>query len=126
MVSDGPAPRSVPAIAAGSGLAAACPPIEALQLVCEQVLQFDEVVPNGQVIGTDPPPTAVARGRPCALVSQGPELITVPDVSGRSVEEAAAQLEAAGLTVSGVTGTHGAACWPPTRRPASRPGGPAW
>jgi serine/threonine-protein kinase len=74
--------------------------------VCEQVQEFSDTVPNGQVIGTDPPAGAeVERGSTVrVLVSKGQELIAVPDVSGRSVEEAAASLEAAGLAVSGVTG----------------------
>jgi serine/threonine-protein kinase len=106
VVSTGPAPRTVPAIAAGSDPAAACAPIEAVQLGCELVEQFDDAVPAGQVIGTDPAGGAeVARDSTVrVLVSKGPELIAVPDVTGATVEEAAAQLEASGLTVSGVTG----------------------
>jgi beta-lactam-binding protein with PASTA domain len=106
VVSDGPVARVVPALAAGSDPAAACAPIEAQQLVCEQAQQFDEVVPNGQVIGTDPPAgTEVERGSTVrVLVSQGPQLVPVPDVSGRSVDEAVQVLESAGLTVVGVTG----------------------
>ena len=37
-------------------------------------------------------------------MSRGPELVVVPDVSGQSVQEAIAALEAAGLTVDGVVG----------------------
>jgi serine/threonine-protein kinase len=106
VVSTGPAPRTVPAIAAGSDPAAACAPVEAVQLACELVEEFSDDVPAGQVIGTDPAAGAeVPRDSTVrVLVSKGPELIAVPDVTGRTVEEAAAALEAAGLTVSGVTG----------------------
>jgi serine/threonine-protein kinase len=106
VVSSGPAPRTVPAIAAGSDPAAACAPIEAERLVCEAAEEFSDDVPAGQVIGTDPPGgSEVPRDSTVrVLVSKGPELIAVPDVSGRTVEEAAAALEAAGLSVSGVTG----------------------
>jgi serine/threonine-protein kinase len=96
----------VPAIAAGSDPAAACAPIEAQQLVCEPVAEFHETIPNGQVIGTDPPAGAqVERGSTVrVLVSQGPQLVPVPEVAGRTVDQAITVLEGAGLTVAGVTG----------------------
>jgi serine/threonine-protein kinase len=61
-------------------------------------------VPDGQVIGTEPAAgTEVARDSSVTiLVSKG--WPTIPDVSKQSVQDAAAQLQAAGFKVSGVQG----------------------
>jgi serine/threonine-protein kinase len=58
------------------------------------------------VITTNPAPGAqVPRGSKVAVVvSQGPPLIPIPDVTGKSVTEAAAILQQAGFTISGVLG----------------------
>ena len=106
VVSDGPEPRTVPAIVPGSAPADACAALAAVQLGCEQVEVFDDAVPAGQVVGTAPAAgEQVPRDTSVQVqVSKGPELITVPDVSSRSVTDAIAQLEAAGLTVDGVVG----------------------
>ena len=61
-------------------------------------------------MGTDPPGgTEVARDSTVrVLVSQGPELIEVPNVSGQNVAQATAALQAAGFRVevlpAGATG----------------------
>ncbi|WP_434991873.1 Stk1 family PASTA domain-containing Ser/Thr kinase [Arthrobacter sp. Ld5] len=62
---------------------------------------FDEDVLAGLVIGTDPAANTEVRRfeRVDLLVSRGPELFAVPDVGGRSQDEAAAELDAAGLSV---------------------------
>jgi serine/threonine-protein kinase len=101
VVSDGPQPREVPAIAPGTAPAAACGPIEAVQLVCAQGQAFSDSVPAGQVIGTQPAAgETVERGATVTvLVSQGPETIEVPNVSGRNVAEAVAALQGAGFDV---------------------------
>ena len=101
VVSSGPVPRLVPAIAAGSDPAAACPAVEAVQLVCEQVLEFSDVVPNGQVIRVEPAAgSEVQRGSTVrVVVSQGPDLVTVPEITGQTVAEARATLEANGLGI---------------------------
>jgi eukaryotic-like serine/threonine-protein kinase len=39
------------------------------------------------------------------IVSKGPDLVTVPDVSSQSVAAATKALEAAGVSVSGVVGS---------------------
>jgi serine/threonine-protein kinase len=99
VVSDGPVPRRVPAIVAGSDPAAACPAIEAVQLVCEVVEEFSDTIPAGQVIDVEPAvDTEVERGSTVRVaVSKGPDLVTVPEVTGATVAEARAALEAAGL-----------------------------
>ena len=62
---------------------------------------FDDEVERGRVISTSPEPGTVAeRGSDVALrVSRGPERVTVPDVTGRSEDDARATLEDAGLQV---------------------------
>ena len=104
VVSDGPAPRTVPAIAPGSTFDQAAAAITAVQLVPAKKEAFDDNVPEGQVIGTDPPAgAAVARDSGVTIiVSKGQP--TIPDVKGQSVKDAKAQLEANGFTVSGVQG----------------------
>ncbi|MBG6224686.1 serine/threonine-protein kinase [Arthrobacter sp. CAN_A2] len=62
---------------------------------------FDEEVLPGLVIGTDPAANTEVRRfeRVDLLVSRGPELFAVPDLTGRTQVEAAAELGAAGLAV---------------------------
>ena len=61
---------------------------------------LEEVLP-GLVIGTEPAANTEVRRfeRVDLLVSRGPELFAVPDLGGRTQDEAAAELEAAGLAV---------------------------
>lgn len=61
--------------------------------------KFDETAPVGTVLAQDPATgTAVKRGTPVSLtVSKGPQPIPVPDVRGKSQDEAVKTLEAAGL-----------------------------
>ncbi|WP_157940132.1 protein kinase domain-containing protein [Arthrobacter ruber] len=63
---------------------------------------FDEQVTAGLVVGTDPAAASlVRRFEPVELlVSKGPDLSTVPDVTGLPAEEAVAALERAGLGVT--------------------------
>jgi len=105
VVSQGPEPRTVPA-SEGQAPDAVCAALAEHQLQCEQAPVFSDTIPAGQVVGTEP-----AAGEPAArdsvvrvLVSQGPELIPVPDVSGNSTADAAQILRDAGFTVEGVRG----------------------
>ncbi|WP_458110882.1 Stk1 family PASTA domain-containing Ser/Thr kinase [Arthrobacter sp. R1-13] len=61
--------------------------------------KFDETAAVGTVLAQDPAPgTAVKRGTPVSLaVSKGPQPIPVPDVRGKSQDEAVKTLGAAGL-----------------------------
>ena len=63
-------------------------------------------MPAGQVMDVSPAQgSQVARDSTVTLiVSSGPPMVTVPDVSKRSVSDAANALQAAGLTVSGTQG----------------------
>jgi serine/threonine-protein kinase len=68
---------------------------------------FSDTVPEGQVIGTSPGPgEQVPRDSEVRIiVSLGPELVEVPDVSGESVADATSTLEGAGFEVQGVSGS---------------------
>ena len=64
-----------------------------------------ETVPEGNVIRQDPAPgTALAEGESVTIwVSLGSSMVTVPDVSGMTIDEATVELEAAGFSVTTVT-----------------------
>ncbi|MGW2374427.1 MULTISPECIES: Stk1 family PASTA domain-containing Ser/Thr kinase [Kitasatospora] len=69
---------------------------------------FSESVPAGQVISTDPGVGARTRKSDSVTitVSKGPKRIAVPDVTGKSADDAAAALAGAQLTRGGVTQTY--------------------
>ena len=73
--------------------------------------EIDDNVTKGDVISTTPSGRALPGATVALTVSLGPKMITVPPVSGKTLQEAVAALRAAGLTVSstdkkvGVTGT---------------------
>ena len=104
VVSDGPKPRTVPAVAAGMTFDQYAAALAAVQLKPQRVDDFNDTVPAGQVISTDPAAgTDVPRDSAVAVhVSKG--VTPIPDVSGLSVTAAADKLQKAGFTVSGVNG----------------------
>jgi serine/threonine-protein kinase len=106
IVSGGPAPRTVPDVPAGSTYEQAAAAVTGVQLVPARVDEFSDTVPANQVIRLDPSPgTEVPRDSQVnVVVSKGPELIPVPDVTGKSVPEATQILQAAGFVVDGVVG----------------------
>jgi serine/threonine-protein kinase len=101
IVSNGPAPVQVPDVTGHT-------PADALQILSAKHLSpaarnaFSDTVPVGQVVGTDPPAgTQVPRDSTVAvLVSQGPQLVAVPNEVGQSVDTASQDLRAAGLVPS--------------------------
>jgi serine/threonine-protein kinase len=104
VVSAGPAPREVPNL---SGMT----PDQAREalpdgITGEVVEEFSERVPAGEVIAANyKPGSKVPRGTTVRIrVSKGPELIELPDVSGRSVARATTVLKDAGFDVVGVDG----------------------
>ncbi len=105
VVSAGPALRTVPDLA-GKTVDQARAELAKVGLGAEVVERFSNSVPQGRVIGTDPGAGAsVARGRTITVVvSKGPDLVTVPDVVGRALDEANRILEEAGLSPNNVTG----------------------
>ena len=106
VVSDGPTPRQVPAIAQGASFDDACAALAEVQLGCERVDVFSDTVDEGGVVATAPA-AGVDAPRDSAVevqVSKGVELIAIPDVRGRSVEDAIQILEQAGFEIAGVEG----------------------
>ena len=104
VVSGGPQPRTVPDIAPTTPFDQAAKAIKDLQLVPQRKDDFSDTVPEGQIIGTDPPAgKQVARGSTVTIVvSKG--LPTIPNVANSSVADATAALQAAGYSVAGVQG----------------------
>ena len=105
VVSAGPVPRTVPDLA-GKTVDQARAELGKVGLGAEVTERFATSVPKGQIIGTDPGASAtVARGRTITLVvSKGADLVQVPDIVGRALEEANRILEEAGLIPGDVTG----------------------
>lgn len=107
VVSDGPAPREIPAGLAGIPGEDAVAAVTALGLVPVESRQFSDTVPEGQSMGTDPQPGEVVPrdSEVFVIISKGPELVAVPDVRNQPVADAAAALEAQGFVVSGLSGS---------------------
>ena len=109
-VSQGPQPRTVPAVA-GDTYAQAQAALSAIQLNAVESQVYNNTYPAGQVVGTTPAAgQSAARGSTVTVqVSKGPQQTQVPDVTGDTVAQATSVIEAAGLTVNNVYG-------PPNRR----------
>jgi serine/threonine-protein kinase len=107
IVSAGPEPRTIPAGLVGTTADAATDELRALGLEVTRVSESSEEAPVGQVLGVRPSSgTQVARGSTVELVvSSGPPVVPVPDVSGKTAAEAAQILQAQGFTVSGTQGS---------------------
>ncbi len=84
--------------------------------------QFSDA-PVGQIVGTTPAAGANAPvgSQVAVIVSKGPDLVTVPNVTGQGVQVATSRLEAAGLTVSGVVGSPDRAVTATSPAAGSRP-----
>jgi serine/threonine-protein kinase len=99
IVSNGPAPVAVPDVTGKTFE-------EAVQILGDKRFsaarhdEFNDLVPVGVVIRTDPPAgnEAPRDSEVAVFVSKGPEIVTVPPVVGVTVEEASARLAAVGLT----------------------------
>jgi serine/threonine-protein kinase len=100
LVSDGPAPVPVPDVSKKSYDQAAAQ-LSAAGFTPSRDDVFSDTVAKDQVIGTDPPAGQGAnRGATVVVhVSKGPEMVTVPDLVGKALEAAQAQLQAAGFEV---------------------------
>ncbi len=106
IVSKGPAPRTVPDGLTGGSFDAAKAALAEVQLGTERVDVFSDTVETGIVVAVDPSQgTEVARDSVVRVqVSKGPDLVAVPDVAGKTLDQANAALEAAGLVPGGVFG----------------------
>ncbi|MHB1911145.1 MAG: Stk1 family PASTA domain-containing Ser/Thr kinase [Acidimicrobiales bacterium] len=105
IVSQGPQPRTVPALA-GDTYAQAAAALAGLQLNSVQSDVYNDQYPAGQVVGTSPAAgQSAARGSTVTVeVSKGPQQVQVPDVTGMSVAGATSAIEAVGLVVNNVYG----------------------
>lgn len=106
VVSGGPEPRVVPALA-GLSVADATAQLAALDLVLVQVPdEFSPTVPAGGIARQDPAAgTGLAPGASVTVaVSKGPDVVTVPPLGGLTPDQAAQALTAAGFTVGVVSG----------------------
>ncbi len=108
VVSAGPAPRTVPDVV-GKPFAEAEAALTAVQLGVQRNDVFSDSVPAGVVVATEPGASATLnRGDVVRVdVSKGPDLVTVPDVTGRSLDEAVAILRSSGLVEGQVSGRAG-------------------
>ncbi len=105
VVSAGPAARTVPELA-GRTSAQAVAALEEIGLDAKVSERFSNSVDNGVVIASDPGAGAsVERGETIAVVvSKGRDLVTVPDIVGKTLAEVNQLLTGAGLTPDEVTG----------------------
>lgn len=101
VVSRGPPPVVITPVQ-GRSQADAQAALEAQGFVVNVKRQYDESVPIDGVIGTDPAGgTKLPRDSSLVLlVSDGPAPVPVPDVTGKTFDEASAQLVAAGFGVA--------------------------
>jgi serine/threonine-protein kinase len=104
VVSKGPAPRQVPQISGSFADAKAA--LANVQLKAKQADVFSDTVPSGQVVSTQPGAgESVQRGSTVTVnVSKGPDLIAVPDIVRKKLDDAIAILENAGLQAGQVYG----------------------
>jgi eukaryotic-like serine/threonine-protein kinase len=100
-VSSGPAQVGVPQVV-GLTLKSAQGRLENAGLKSSVRQESSDTVKKGRVISATPPEgQRVDKGSEVALVvSTGPEQVEVPDVTGKSFDEASSQLDAAGLKVT--------------------------
>jgi eukaryotic-like serine/threonine-protein kinase len=98
IVSSGPGEASVPGVV-GERQPVAERRMEEAGFRTDVRRETSDDVPEGRVISTSPPENSqLEKGRTVVLVvSSGPEQVEVPDVTGRSEDEARSALEAAGL-----------------------------
>jgi eukaryotic-like serine/threonine-protein kinase len=110
VVSSGPAPRITPEVT-GLTFDEAAAAVAGVQLLIERADDaFSNDVEAGRVISQEPVPgteqprdTGVVR----VVVSKGPDVVTVPDVSGSSLDAAIQELRNAGLREGDVSGRAG-------------------
>ena len=107
VVSDGPAPRAIPALV-GVPVADATAQLEAMQLVAATAEPvFSDDIPAGNVVSITPAAaTEVPRESTVTLVpSKGVDLVVMPDLTGQTLDQAGATLAAAGLNVGSLLGS---------------------
>ena len=107
VVSNGPPPRTIPGKLAGRSYDEVVAILQGLKLDPKPNGVYSTTVPKGRVIATEPGPGAsVPRGSAITVtVSNGPPLVTVPDIAkAHSLDEAIDMLHRAGLKDGDVSG----------------------
>jgi serine/threonine-protein kinase len=106
VLSSGPPQVPVPPTIGGS-FASAKAALAGVGLVAVEDDQFSDTVAQGVVVSSTPASgvPAIVGSQVRVVVSKGQDLVTVPPVSGQTVDVATKGVQAAGLTVSGVTGS---------------------
>lgn len=104
-VSQGPAPRDVPDVV-GRSADDARSALEVVGLVAEVAQDFSDTVPIGDVAAQSPlPGTVVPRDSSVlVVVSQGPDVVAVPELEGFDAAKVAKALADADLALGTVTG----------------------
>lgn len=99
-VSSSPEPSVLPDLT-GKSAKEARVALEGLRAGVVEESEYSETVKAGSVISTSPEPgLRIRAGHPVTLVvSKGPRVFVIPDVRGSRVTDAAARLQALGLTV---------------------------
>lgn len=107
VISDGPAPREVPAGLVGASAQDARAALEAIQLGATVLEEYDETVPMGAIISASADPgELLERGTKVTLrMSKGPAPIPVPNVIGMTGSAATKKLEDQGFKVQGIEGS---------------------
>lgn len=100
VLSRGPKPFPVPD-ETGNPVTAAATALRSAGLHVTTTREFSSTVESGHVISQDPASGDVKRGDTVQLVvSKGPQMVRVPDVTRESIEQATHDLQAAGFKVS--------------------------
>jgi eukaryotic-like serine/threonine-protein kinase len=104
-VSAGPRPRTVPSVG-GKTYDQAAAAMQQIGLTAVRADAFSDTVPKDEAIGTSPAAGAsVDRGGKVTVnVSKGPDLVAVPDVTAKSVQDATTIMQQAGVQVGNVFG----------------------
>src|SRR5262249_301 len=106
VLSSGPRPRTVPNVAK-TAFDAAKAKLEAERLVVERLDgAFRDDVKKGSVVSIDRAAgQVVPRDSTVKVtVSKGPDVVTMPDVTGRALSDAVTLIQQAGLTIGEVAG----------------------
>ena len=105
VVSKGPPPVAIPNLTEKK-VEDAVATLEGLEFEVVREKVFHDTIAPGFVVSTNPRAGSDAPHGSKVTVreSQGPEMVTVPDVEGKTVAQATSQLEGAGLRVGSVLG----------------------
>jgi len=107
IISDGPAPRTIPEGLVGKPFTQVETQLKDLGLVVRKTEDFSDTVPEGSVISVTPASgqTAEKGSTVTVLVSKGKKVVIPNTIVGKTVAQAETILRGLGLSVRGVTGS---------------------